>query len=81
MLQNEVPGSGAFGQGWATKKVEYSHDLFAAEALKWVEQQKASPFFLYLTFTIPHANNEGMRATGNGQEVPDVGIYQPMISH
>ncbi len=75
-LQNEVPGPGEFGQGWTIKKVEYSHDLFAAESLKWVERRKGAPFFLHLTFTIPHANNEGMRATGNGQEVPDVGIYQ-----
>ena len=33
------------------------------------------PFFLYLPFTIPHANNEGTRGTGDGQDVPDYGIY------
>ena len=75
-LKNEVPGEGEFGQGWATKKVEYSHDLFAEEALAWLQQHKDKPFFLYLAFTIPHANNEGMRAIKIGQEVPDYGIYR-----
>ncbi|MCX6911155.1 MAG: arylsulfatase [Verrucomicrobia bacterium] len=79
-LKNEVPpgnvGDGEFGQGWATKRVEYSHDLFAADALKWVEQNRSKPLFLYLAVTIPHANNEGTRGTGNGQEVPDLGIYK-----
>src|SRR5688572_9958699 len=47
-LQNEVPGTGPFGQNYATKKVEYSADLFAAEAAKWIGEHKAGPFFLYL---------------------------------
>lgn len=79
-LKNEVPpgnvGDGEFGQGWATKRIEYSHDLFAADALKWVERNRSKPFFLYLAITTPHANNEGTRGTGNGQEVPDYGIYK-----
>jgi len=75
-LKNEVPGEGEYGQGWATKKVEYSHDLIAAEALQWIEKHKDQPFFLYLAVTIPHANNEATRATGDGQEVPDYGIYK-----
>lgn len=58
--------------GVATKKVEYSHDLFAKEALSFVERSKDNPFFLYLAFTIPHANNE---AGNKGMEVPDYGIY------
>ncbi len=73
-LANEVPGEGPFGQGWATKKVEYSADLFAAEAGKWIDDHKAGPFFLYLALTSPHANNEANRALKDGQEVPD---YEP----
>ena len=61
--------------GWATKRVDYSHDLFIDDALRWVREQAEQPFFLYLALTIPHANNEGTRGTGNGQEVPDYGIY------
>ena len=74
-LRNEVPGDGPFGAGVATKKVDYSHDLFAAEALAWIEQREDTPFFLYLAFTTPHANNEAGRKLGNGQEVPDFGAY------
>jgi len=58
--------------GVATKRVDYSHDLFAAEALAFVEKDQKHPFFLYLPFTIPHANNQ---AGNRGMEVPDYGIY------
>jgi len=71
-LKNVVPGEGPFGSGVATKQVEYSADLITAEALKWVEQHKDGPFFLYYSPTLPHANNEGGK---NGMEVPDHGQY------
>ena len=74
-LRNEVPGDGPSCSGVATKKVDYSHDLLAADALKWIESNKDKPFFLYFALTIPHANNEATRATGNGAEVPDFGPY------
>ncbi len=32
----------------------YSHDLMAADSLRWVRENKDKPFFLYLAFTIPH---------------------------
>lgn len=69
---------GGFTGGWATKRVDYSHDLIAEQALGFIKQtaaEKDTPFFLYLSLTIPHANNEGTRATGDGQEVPDYGPY------
>lgn len=62
--------------GVASKRTEYSHDLFAAEALRFIAQHRATPFFLYLAFTTPHANNEGGRVTGDGMEVPDYGPYK-----
>lgn len=81
-LRNKVAAGSAdnpiarrFGVGYASEQVEYSHDLMAAEALQWVERQQAKPFFLYLAFTAPHANNEAGRDLKNGQEVPDFGIY------
>ena len=43
----------------------YSHDLIAEEALDWVRANREQPFFLYLPFTIPHANIQ----------VPDLGPY------
>ncbi len=62
-LKNVVPGEGPFASGVATKQVEYSADLITAEALKWLEQHKDGPFFLYY---------EGGK---NGMEVPDLGQY------
>lgn len=65
------------GAGWAApdKRLDYTHDLFAEKALTWIDEHKDEPFFLYLPFTIPHANNEAGRGLGDGQEVPDYGIY------
>ena len=57
------------------KKTQYSHDLFTREALTFIEKNKGGPFFLYLAYTIPHANNELGRVTKNGMEVPDYGLY------
>src|SRR5215471_10420074 len=53
----------------------YSHDLFTAEALEFIRRNRERPFFLYLAYTIPHANNELGKATGNGMEVPDDAPY------
>ena len=71
-LDNEVAGDRPDGAGVATKKVQYSYDLMAEEALQFVRDQKDGPFFLYLAITIPHANNE---AGNKGMEVPDLGPY------
>ncbi len=53
------------------KRKEYSHDLFTSEALEFVKRNKDNPFFLYLAYTIPHADNEGGRELNNGMPVPD----------
>jgi len=74
-LKNEVPGEGIFGVGYASKKVEYSPDLFADDAERWIEANKSGPFFLYLALTLPHGNNEANRALQNGTEIPDLGPY------
>ena len=71
-LDNVVPNEGKYGQGKASKKIEYSHELIMNEALQWLEANKDDPFFLYLALTIPHANNEAGR---EGMEVPDYGQY------
>jgi arylsulfatase A-like enzyme len=34
---------------------QYSHDLLADESLSWIKANREQPFFMYLTFTIPHA--------------------------
>jgi arylsulfatase A-like enzyme len=66
-LKNVVPQEDAVGAGVASEKREFSNDLFTKEALQFVERGKDKPFFLYLTYTIPHANNE---AGKQGMEVP-----------
>jgi arylsulfatase A-like enzyme len=53
-------------------KGAYTHDLFAEEALVFVRRQAGRPFFLYLAYTIPHANNE---KTPQGMEVPSDAPY------
>ncbi|MDW8077588.1 MAG: sulfatase-like hydrolase/transferase, partial [Thermoguttaceae bacterium] len=63
------------GAGVAEKKLDYSHDLLTEEAIAFIHRHKEGPFFLYLCYTIPHANNEATRLLGDGQEVPDYGIY------
>jgi arylsulfatase A-like enzyme len=57
------------------KTGEYSDDLFTREALDFVRRKKDRPFFLYLAYTIPHANNELGAKTGNGMEVPSDAPY------
>jgi len=84
-LRNQiVPGSGGkkadpdedghAGAGIAETPIDYVPDLMAAEALKWVEENKSAPFFLFWSLITPHANNEGKKE-GRGQEVPDLGPY------
>jgi arylsulfatase A-like enzyme len=72
MLNNVVPDEGDVGQGMATEKNEYSHDLIFAQAVQFLLDHQSEPFFLYLPFTIPHANNE---AGDLGMEVPSLGAY------
>lgn len=50
----------------------YSHDLFTQEALDFVRKEKDKPFFLYLAYTIPHANNEKKDV---GMQVPSDDPY------
>ena len=37
------------------KRETYAHDLIAGEGVKFIEANKDKPFFLYLPYTIPHA--------------------------
>ena len=75
VVKERPPGYAGFIGGMATKKVDYAHDLIMNESLDWVREHKDDPFFLFLTPTIPHANPEARKFTGNGTEVPDLGIY------
>ena len=72
-LRNVVPDEGKVGQGVASQKIDYSHDLIAEDARAFIDRNKDRPFFLYAAFTLPHANNE---AKQDGMEVPDPGEYK-----
>ena len=74
-LPNVVTPMGDRGAGYATEAKVYADDLFADEALKFVSENKAGPFFLYWSMVIPHANNERSRILGDGAHVPDYGPY------
>ncbi len=59
-----------------TRRTEYAHDLFTERALSFLDRQPAGqPFFLHVCYTIPHANNEMGRDTGNGMDVPSDAPY------
>jgi arylsulfatase A-like enzyme len=70
-----------------TKKSQYAPDLFTREALDFLTRHQKDRFFLYLAYTLPHANNELGRETGNGMEVPSDAPYsdekwpQPQKNH
>lgn len=74
-LRNVVPNEGPTGGGVASVREQYAPDLFTEEALKFLDaraKQEDQPFFLYLAYTSPHANNE---AGNKGMEIPDWGPY------
>lgn len=70
-----VPIGTTPGVGYSTNRIVYGDDLLAQDALEFVERNKAKPFFLFFSAVTPHANNERSRALGEGNEVPDVGVY------
>lgn len=74
-LSNIVTPVGEDGAGYATTAIHYADDLFADDAMKFVEENSARPFFLYWSMVIPHANNERARELGDGAHVPDYGPY------
>ena len=60
----------------------YTPDMFTDAALSFVRLNKPDkqgnlkhPFFLYLSYIIPHANDEEGARTGNGMQVPSDAPY------
>lgn len=75
-LPGNVIGDYPLGRGRvASKRTTYSHDVMTDQMLQFVERVHEQPFLLHVHWTIPHANNEGGRALGDGMEVPDYGVY------
>ncbi len=61
--------------GVSTNKNTHSHDIFTSEALNFIKQNKDKPFFIYLAYTLPHANNEAHAFGKIGMECPDTTLY------
>lgn len=59
----DLPGNTGKGAGKT-----YAQNLIADETLKWVRENKARPFFLYYSITLPHG----------AFEIDDQGIYKSM---
>jgi len=61
---------------WFNQRKQFANDLFTEKALEFVDQQDGSlPFYLYLSYTTPHANNERGQIDPNGMDSPDFGDY------
>ncbi len=75
-LEGNVIGDFPGGRGRvASERVTYSHDVMTNQAFDFIRENHDRPFLLHMHWTIPHANNEGGRVTGNGMEVPTLGAY------
>jgi arylsulfatase A-like enzyme len=78
-IGNKVTPVGEDGGGYATEAKVYADDLFTEEALQFLadqkQQQNDAPFFLYLSYVVPHANNERTKALQDGAEFPDYAPY------
>jgi arylsulfatase A-like enzyme len=70
-----------FPENQGGKKGLYIQDLFTTAALNFLRINKPDqfnrhrPFFLCLAYTIPHANNEEGRRSGDGMQVPGDAPY------
>ncbi|WP_031498442.1 arylsulfatase [Bryobacter aggregatus] len=59
-----------------SQRKDYAPDVIHGHALRWLDAQNAAkPFFLYYNSTLPHANNEMGRDTGNGMQIPNDAPY------
>jgi arylsulfatase A-like enzyme len=74
-LLNKCIPVGDNGGGYSTHAVQFADDLIADEALRFVSNNQARPFFLYWSLVIPHANNERTKQLQDGAEVPSYGTY------
>jgi arylsulfatase A-like enzyme len=70
-----IQGNDEVAKGVCGTCTHYALDLFTAEARQFIAQPSEQPYFLYLPYVTPHANNERFGHDGNGMEVPDYGEY------
>jgi arylsulfatase A-like enzyme len=71
-LPNVVPHLGRYGQGVATVKIAFAPDLCTDQVIHYIAHAPADkPFFLYVPYTPPHANDED-----HSCEVPTLQPYE-----
>lgn len=80
-LKNGFTGRSQLPENAGGKPALYVPDLCTKAALSFINysrpelQNRYRPFFLFLSYTIPHANNEEGKRTGNGMQVPTDAPY------
>ena len=63
-------------ENWFNRRKTFSNDLFTHRSIDFLRSHDAAkPFFLYLAYTVPHADNERGAMEPNGIDVPDLGPY------
>ncbi len=73
--ETKVPLRNVQTGGVASVRVDYAPDLIRDDAIRFMTENKAKPFFLYWCPVQPHANNERQKADGKGSEVPSDAPY------
>ncbi len=63
-------------ENWFGRRKIFVEDQFTEKALDFIGKNRNRPFFLYLPFTSPHADNEHGTAFGNGIDVPSMAPYE-----
>lgn len=61
--------------GAATAKRTHTQDVFTSKSIDFIKSEKDNPFFLYLAYTLPHANNEAQQLGLIGMESPDTSLF------
>jgi arylsulfatase A-like enzyme len=63
----------------------HATDLLAAEAVRWIERKRSGPFFLYLTFSVPHVplqeDDEWVAPYMERITEPSRRLYAASVSH
>lgn len=60
---------------WFGRRKVFVEDLFTEKATEFIGKNAKQPFFLYVAYTSPHADNERGTAEGNGIDVPSDAPY------
>ncbi|MFM1920432.1 MAG: Arylsulfatase [Candidatus Hydrogenedentota bacterium] len=74
--QVAIPGNDEVVEGVCGQCTTYAQDLLTSEALDYITRPRQKPYFLYLSYIIPHTNNERGAYDGNGMEVPSHAPYE-----